>query len=88
MEIMELHAKLDELIAERWRELLAIQERKDRGVLTHRAGRHRARSGAFALTVRRVEERYFVTTPDTPPLTSAATCPSANGVARPPGEAR
>jgi hypothetical protein len=88
MEIMELHAKLDELITERWRELLAIQERKDRGALTHRAGRHRARSGAFALTVRRVEERYFVTTPDTPPLTSAATCPSANGVARPPGEAR
>ena len=40
------------------------------------------------LTVRPAQERYFVTTPDTPPLTSAATCPSANGVARPPGEAR
>lgn len=40
------------------------------------------------LTIRPAQGRYFVTTPDTPPLTSAATCPSANGVARPPGEAR
>jgi uncharacterized membrane protein/uncharacterized membrane protein YeaQ/YmgE (transglycosylase-associated protein family) len=28
MEIMELHAKLDDLVANRWRELLAIQERQ------------------------------------------------------------
>ena len=28
MEIMELHAKLDELVADRWKELLAVQERQ------------------------------------------------------------
>jgi uncharacterized membrane protein len=28
MEIMELHAKFDELVADRWKELLVIQERQ------------------------------------------------------------
>ena len=48
MEITGLHAKLDELIAERWRELLAIQERQiaalectERGVTEREAERSR-----------------------------------------------
>ena len=48
MEITELHAKLDELIAERWRELLAIPERQiaaleriERGVTEDEAERSR-----------------------------------------------